>query len=371
MDIFIYGTLHSKALRRAVAGGRDLVTLAAELHDYRVQGVAGDVVPCIIKQQGQLAAGLILCDVDDQQRARLDSYEGAFGYQLRDIVVQTAQGPRTVKMYHPPDDIADTKQDWSFQHWQTHFEATAVAAAQELFAHDPPLSQAQIRQQWPMIERRGWAKAQGANLPATRRFMPKPHDVTTTPVGALQGGFYKLQALEVQHRQFDGTMTPSLHREVFHGVDAVMVLPYDARRDQVLLVEQFRMGPLARKDPNPWQLEPIAGMIDAREAPLDAARRETREEAGIDRISLHPAGSYYPSPGSGTDYFHTYVGLCALPDDHARYGGLASESEDLRLHVLSRADAMALVASGEIAAGPLVTLLYWLALNLDQMRAAA
>ena len=33
--------------------------------------------------------------------------------------------------------------------------------------------------------------------------------------------------------------------------------------DRVLMVEQFRMGPFARQDANPWTLEPIAGMVDA------------------------------------------------------------------------------------------------------------
>ncbi|MCB2157335.1 MAG: NUDIX domain-containing protein, partial [Rhodobacteraceae bacterium] len=45
-------------------------------------------------------------------------------------------------------------------------------------------------------------------------------------------------------------------------------------RDRVLLIEQFRMGPYARGDAEPWLIEAIAGRVDPGETPEDAARRE-------------------------------------------------------------------------------------------------
>jgi len=147
----------------------------------------------------------------------------------------------------------------------------------------------------------------------------------------------------------------------------VLVLPYDPVRDRVVLVEQVRMGALERGDPNPWMLEPVAGMIDAFEMPEQAALRETREEAGLD-VTLRHVSSFYPSPGNATDYFYCYIGLCDIPDVDRYTGGLETEQEDLRLHVLALDDALTHVQSGEIAAGPGIMLIYWLALHREALR---
>ena len=160
-------------------------------------------------------------------------------------------------------------------------------------------------------------------------------------------------------------------REGFYGVDAALVLPYDPMRDRVLLVEQARVGPKLRRDPNPWMFEPIAGIVDARETPLQAALREAREEAALEDITMLPAGEFYVSPGATTDYFYAYTGLCDLAVDKPYLGGLPEEREDLRLHPMTFDTAMALADSGEIATGPALYLLHWLLRHRDRLRANA
>ncbi len=371
MDIFIYGTLQSSALRGAVAGGAPLDPIPAELDGYAVLPVAGDVVPLIRVAAGAVTQGAVLSGITDAQLARLDAYEGAFGYRLIDVAVRTQAGTHAVKMYLPPDDIAVGQGDWSLAAWTATHEIPAVFAATELFAHQPPLSHRQIRARWHMFEKRAWAKyrAQNQALPATIRHNAQSDDVTIVSQQPPQGYFFGMQAVHIQHRQFDGTQSAVLPREVFVGIDASLVLPYDSARDRVLLVEQVRMGAVIRQDPQPWMLEPIAGMVDARETPREAALRESIEEAGITQMDLRHISSFYPSPGSSTDYFHAYLGLCDLPDAHASFGGLETEAEDIRLHLVDFAQALALVRTGEINAGPLVMMLYWLAAERDTLRA--
>lgn len=107
-------------------------------------------------------------------------------------------------------------------------------------------------------------------------------------------GFYRLDRIKLRHRQFAGNMGPQLTRELFVRHDAVCVLPYDPQRDEVVLIEQFRVGAMD-KAANPWLLELVAGLIDKDEEPEEVARREAVEEADLILGPLWPITQYFPS----------------------------------------------------------------------------
>lgn len=184
-------------------------------------------------------------------------------------------------------------------------------------------------------------------------------------------GFFLTRSQSLRHPRFDGRMSAVVQREVFVATDAALVLPYDPLRDRVLLVEQFRMGPYGRGDPRPWMLEPIAGRVDAGEAPEDTARREAREEAGIELASLEHIASHYCSPGCSTEYFHLFLGIAELEDDRQGHGGLEAEQEDIRTHVLEFDAAMRLLETGEADNGPLILSLIWLGRERPRLRREA
>ncbi len=372
MDVFVYGTLRSEALQQAVAGGAKVESEAARFAGHSVMAASQAVAPILCVAPNDAAEGLVLLGLSQEQVHRLDLYQGVFGYARKCAMVQTRQGKRSVQVYMADAGGISMLEHWSFAKWQAGNEAAAVLAATEIFAYDPMLSLQDIRQRFQMIERRSWAKlrAQGSPQETTVRHHAKAEDVTIRHAYPPHGSFFAMQSVEVDYRQFDGTRSPVVAREVFLGVDAAIVLPYDMKRDRILLVEQMRMGAVMRQDPQPWLLEPIAGMVDGGETPEEAARRESAEEAQLHKLELRHIASFYPSPGSTTDYFYTYLGLCDLPDDHVAFGGLDAESEDLRLHLMGFEAALALVRSGEINAGPLVMMLYWLATQRDALRAA-
>ncbi len=169
-------------------------------------------------------------------------------------------------------------------------------------------------------------------------------------------GFFRMECCTIEHETFDGGML-RVRRENLERGDAVAVLLYDAERDEVLLLEQFRVGP-AMRDEHPWMLEIVAGMIDADESEEQAARRESLEEAGYMPEALHFLARYYVSPGGTSERISLYL---AQVDRHRPYGeggGMRKEQEDIRLFWCARRQAMQWLAQGRIRSGaPMLALL--------------
>jgi len=194
------------------------------------------------------------------------------------------------------------------------------------------------------------------------------HNLTVERVETPHAGFFLTRVFEFAHDLFGGGRSPRVRREVMVMADAVTVLPWDPVRDRVLVIEQVRAAPLARDDPSPWLPEPVAGRIDPGDTPEATAHRETLEEARLELSALHRVADYYPSTGAFSEYLHSFVGIADLPDDAGRLGGLDSEAEDIRGHVMDRADLMARIAAGHAPVGPLILSAFWLEANAARLR---
>ncbi|MFN3952965.1 MAG: NUDIX domain-containing protein [Pararhodobacter sp.] len=375
--LFLYGTLRHAPLLAAVSGDDRLGGEPATLAGHRVAhavSLAGEVqnFPLFSQADGQVATGLLIRP-SGAARTRLDAYERAFGYDVSTVTVETAQGPVQAAIYLPQADLWRAGADWSLAVWQLAHGALTVAVAAEvmaLLAQDAP---ANIMARYTMLEQRVASRTRAMREPAPARLrrLPRQGDVMIEATARPYSRFFGIEEATLRFRRFDGTLGPQVERTAFVMADAVTVLPYDARRDRVLVVEQFRFGPQARGDANPWSLEPIAGRIDPGETPEQTARRETREEAALDLGPLEPVGRYYPSPGAVTEYLLSYVGLADLPDEAQGVNGLEAEAEDIRAHVISYRRLMELVESGEVENGPLLLSAFWLARHRTRLRRAA
>ncbi|MFT6463572.1 NUDIX domain-containing protein [Halopseudomonas sp.] len=182
-------------------------------------------------------------------------------------------------------------------------------------------------------------------------------------------GFYRLDVLTLRHRLFNGGWGPELRRELFVRPDAVCVLPYDPWEDQVVLIEQIRIGALEKSD-RPWLLELVAGLIDKDESPEEVAHREAQEEAGLTLRELLPITRYFPSPGGSDEQVHLY---CALVDSRGAGGihGLLEEGEDIRVSCWSRHDAIDAMQQGLIDNAASIIALQWLTMNAERLQAQA
>lgn len=195
------------------------------------------------------------------------------------------------------------------------------------------------------------------------------NDLNVLALETKYNGFFKLNEYQLNHKLFSGEQSVTFTREVFERGDAVVVVLYDEKQDKLLLLEQFRAGAI-RASETPWMLEFIAGMFDENETPIDVAIRETQEEANINITaeSLSPIMKYLSSPGGMSECIHLY--LAKFDSSNVTTGsvfGLDEENEDILLHLVSRSEALALLAQGKISNAATIIGLQWLALNYQSL----
>jgi 8-oxo-dGTP pyrophosphatase MutT (NUDIX family) len=127
--------------------------------------------------------------------------------------------------------------------------------------------------------------------------------------------------------------------EIIHHPGGAAVLALD-ESNCVCLLRQFRHAA------GGWVWELPAGKIDNREPPLDTARRELEEEAGVAAGSWESLGDYLSSPGVLTEVVHLFLAtqLTRLPPR-------PEEHEVLEIHWLPFSDVLAMARSGELRDG--------------------
>ncbi len=184
----------------------------------------------------------------------------------------------------------------------------------------------------------------------------------------LHRGFFRLDRYRLRHRLYDGGWSATMEREIFERGATVGVLLYDPDRDVVVLIEQFRLPAHLAGFPA-WETEIVAGIFDHDgEGPEDLARREAKEEAGMEIIGdLVPIHRFMPSPGACTEHVDLF---CAQVDasDAGGIHGLAQEHEDIKVLVLSYRAAMQRLRTDKISNGITAIALYWLAAHRPALR---
>lgn len=206
----------------------------------------------------------------------------------------------------------------------------------------------------------------GAGGPPGDDAVPGKREVRILESRTGYQGFFRFEVVTLEHRRFDGRMSPPMTREILHIPSAAAVLPYDPVRDRVVLIEQFRAGCLRHAE-GAWLLEVPAGLVDPGETPEATARRELVEEAGVAARRLEPIATYVPSPGAVAERASVFIAEI----DSGRAGGvhgLPNEAEDIKSHVLDAATAFAWVEDGRIVAANAVVPLRWLQVHHAALR---
>lgn len=364
--IFVYGTLRYLPLLEIVSGGAQ--PKPARLPGHGVFHAGTNNWPRVAPADGE-AEGLLIDE--PAARARLDFYEGGYDYALKPVVVTTTEGLVEAEAYWPDTSVTAPAEAWSLDDWARDWGSMTLHVAREAMEYFGEIDAKTLAGRMHVIRGRA-----GARLTAEKG------GVQTTSLGPVPGqraehvretrpysNFYSLKEGDLRIPRFDGSMSEPLNRATLMAFDAAVVLPYDPVRDRVLLIEQFRVGPSFRGDPQCFLIEAPAGAVDGGETPEEACHRELREEAGVTASALHLCSSSYPTPAASTEFLSIYVAIADLPDGAAGMGGLETENEDIRSTILDYARFEEMLDSDAFKVGPLVIAGHWLARNRARLRA--
>lgn len=201
---------------------------------------------------------------------------------------------------------------------------------------------------------------------STRGEGPERPDVEIVERRVDHQGFFRMDHFRLRHRLYNGEMSPLMSRELFERGDAAALLPYDPVRDEVVLLEQFRIGALGREG-GPWLLEIVAGMIEEGETAERVIEREAMEEAGLTLGRVVHICDYLVSPGGTSEKIFLY---CAEVDARGVEGiyGLADEVEDIRVVAVPFDETWALFEAGRIDSASPIIALQWLQRERSRLR---
>ncbi|MDD5227262.1 MAG: NUDIX domain-containing protein [Methylococcales bacterium] len=179
-------------------------------------------------------------------------------------------------------------------------------------------------------------------------------------------GFFRMEKQRLQHTLFAGGWSGEITRELFVRGNCVAVVLYDVKRDEVILIEQFRIGAAENPINTPWLIEIVAGVIEDDETAEDVARRESLEEAGCEILDLIRINSFYLSPGGSSEQITLFCGLINS-ENVGGIHGLAEEHEDILVRAVPFSEAYRMVESNEIDSAIPVIALQWLALHRHKL----
>lgn len=371
-DIFLCGLLRYLPVLKTVLGrSTDAVDLLpGDLDGHAVCWDGEQPFPTVLTEPGALARGLLFRGASDEDMARVAFFAGALGCIPAKVTARRACGEKVrATVFRRAQGGQFAAGIWSMDKWASGWGAINNAAADEIMAWYGRKSATQVNAILPGFYRRASARV-AAQLgdPDPERDLSR--DVCVKTHRHAYANFFAMQELDLQVRQYDGSMGPVMNRAAVLVGQAAVVLPYDPVRDCVMLVEQFRAPVFLVGDPAPWVWEPIAGLLEPGESAESAALREAEEEAGLAIRHLEPAGKMYSSTGSSTEYLHLFIGLADLSGDATGIGG-TDEGEDIRSRILGFNDLMAGVDVGRYCDMPLVTAALWLARHRDRIRSKA
>tara|TARA_R110001583_G_scaffold41891_1_gene133147 strand:+ start:44485 stop:45075 length:591 start_codon:yes stop_codon:yes gene_type:complete len=180
-------------------------------------------------------------------------------------------------------------------------------------------------------------------------------------------GFFSLKSYTLKHTLYKGGWSQPITRELFQRGNCVAVLLYDPVRDEVVIIEQFRIGAMQMPDEQAWLLEIVAGAIEPGETAEEVAYRESIEEAGCEIQQLIKINDFFTSPGGTSELLSLFYGKV----DTTHIGGihgLDHEDEDIFVTTMKFDEVYQHLLDGKILSAIPIIAIQWLFINRQNLR---
>jgi ADP-ribose pyrophosphatase len=139
-----------------------------------------------------------------------------------------------------------------------------------------------------------------------------------------------------------------IKRSVVRHIGSAVMMAVDEKK-RVLLVRQYRLPAEKRM----WELP--AGRLDPGEKPLQAAKRELKEETGYEAATWTKLASFFASPGFVQERMTIY-----LAEDLTAGEATPMDDEQIEARWFKRKDLAKMIADGQIEDGKtLIGFLTW------------
>lgn len=186
-------------------------------------------------------------------------------------------------------------------------------------------------------------------------------------VETLSDDWFLLQKTTFDFRRNDGSWQRQT-RETYDRGNGATILLYNRALGTVVLIRQFRF-PTYGNGHDGFLIETAAGLLD-HATPEQRIKAEVEEETGYRVGTVQKVFEAFMSPGSVTERLYFFVAEYEPAARAGAGGGIAEEGEDIEVLELPLAQALRMIATGEIADGKTIMLLQYAALHLMPVQAA-
>ncbi|AEI51305.1 GDP-mannose pyrophosphatase NudK [Runella slithyformis] len=177
----------------------------------------------------------------------------------------------------------------------------------------------------------------------------------------LSDNWYTLKKITFDYQNPAGQWTRQ-SREAYDRGNGATILLYNREHQTVILTQQFRMPTYLNGNATGMMIETCAGLLDKDNAE-ECIRRETEEETGYRITDVKKVFEAYMSPGSVTEILYFFVAEYHKDMKVSEGGGAEHEQENIQVLELPFAQALQMMATGEIKDGKTIMLLQYAQLH--------
>ena len=177
----------------------------------------------------------------------------------------------------------------------------------------------------------------------------------------LSDNWYTLRKVKYEFLGNNG-LWQNTTREAYDRGNGATILLYNKLKQTVILTKQFRMPTYLNGNEDGYLIECCAGLLD-KDNPEDCIKRETEEETGYKITDVKKVFEAYMSPGSVTEILYFFVAEYNKDMKVSDGGGAHDENENIEVMEIPFAQAVDMIATGEIKDGKTIMLLQYAQLS--------